>query len=535
MASATVPSASHRKEGRRRPLAESWRLLALVALAAVAAAAFVAHRYWPFEPKLVIEDLQEASDSRVTVRAFHRTYFPGPGCVLEGVVFTHGRVAEPLITIERLTIRTGYLRILSRHINTIEAEGLRVFIPAFGTGQSLHTQSSTITIGGIVANGATVEFASREQGKPPLRFDVHEASIRDVGWGGPLTYRVKVHNPEPPGEVTAAGKFGVWNENDPGQTPISGDYKFENADLGVYGGIGGTLSSVGKFNGKLGHIDISGTTDTPDFEVRSGHHPVRLTTEFSAYVDGTNGDTFLHRVEAHFGKTHVVAQGSVAKSKDGKGKTALLSLVSDGGRIEDILGLFVKAPRSPMSGAIKLRANVEIPPGEPRFLEKIRLKGAFGIGAGEFSKASTQEAVNKLSAGARGEKDPDDPETVLTDLTGQVALDHGVATFTELSFGIPGAAARMHGTYGLIDHKIDLHGQMDVLTKMSNTVSGPKAFLLKVMDPFFKKRKKGEILPVRISGVYEKPTFGLDLNDKKAQVPLPRKPPPGRDNYAPFG
>jgi hypothetical protein len=58
---------------------------------------------------------------------------------------------------------------------------------------------------------------------------------------------------------------------------------------------------------------------------------------------------------------------------------------------------------------------------------------------------------------------------VLTDLTGQVVLEHGVATFTDLSFGVPGAAARMHGTYGLIDHKIDLHGQMHVLTKISNT------------------------------------------------------------------
>lgn len=44
-----------------------------------------------------------------------------------------------------------------------------------------------------------------------------------------------------------------------------------------------------------------------------------------------------------------------------------------------------------------------------------------------------------------------------------------------------------------------------------------QAFLLKMMEPFFKKRRRGEILPVRISGTYEHPTFGLDLNDKKAQ------------------
>jgi hypothetical protein len=66
---------------------------------------------------------------------------------------------------------------------------------------------------------------------------------------------------------------------------------------------------------------------------------------------------------------------------------------------------------------------------------------------------------------------------------------------------------------------------MQVRTKISNTSSGVKAFILKVMDPFFKKRKKGEILPVRISGTYENPSFGLDPMDKKARWPPPSNPP----------
>jgi len=37
-----------------------------------------------------------------------------------------------------------------------------------------------------------------------------------------------------------------------------------------------------------------------------------------------------------------------------------------------------------------------------------------------------------------------------------------------------------------------------------------------------KKRRREEIVPVRISGTYEHPTFGLDPNDKKARkVPEP--------------
>jgi AsmA-like C-terminal region len=501
-------------------------VLILVAIGIVLGAiALALTHWWPFTQSAVIQDLREASDhSQITVRAFRETYFPSPGCVLEGVVFHRGRdKSNPLITIDRLTIRGSYFGILSQRVSRITADGMRVSIPAFGTSQSFHTSPSKITIDEIVANGSTVEFASSDPESEPLRFDIHEAFFKNVSWSGPLTYRVRVHNPEPPGEVSAEGKFGVWNKPNPGDTPISGQYKFEQADLAVYQGIAGQLSSTGEFSGKLDHIDISGATDTPDFEVKSGKHPVHLTTKFSAYVDATKGDTFLKQVVADFWKTQIVAQGSIATSADGHGKTALIELRSSKARIEDILRLFVKADHAPMSGRVTLQAHAEIPPGKERFLKKVKLRGGFGISGGTFSE-STQQDVDKLSAGARGEKEADkaDPETVLTDLKGQVNLVSGTAAFSDLSFGVPGAASRMHGTYDLISHKIDLRGQLQVDSKISNSSSGGKAFLLKMMEPFFKKKRQGEIVPVRISGTYEHPSFGLDLNDKKAQkVPAP--------------
>lgn len=498
-------------------------LIAILILAALCVMALVLSRHWPFAEAPVLQNLREASDSQVKVRAFHETYFP-PGCILEGVVFDHGpNQAKPLISIEKLTIQGSYSGMLANRITRLTAEGLHVLVPAFGTGSALHTTPSKITISEIVADGAAIEFAFKDPQKRPLRFDVQEASLRDVGWSGPLTYRVKVHNPEPPGEVTATGKFGVWNENDAGETPISGEYKFEQADLSMYEGIAGKLSSTGKFDGKLSHIDISGTTDTPDFEVKSGGHPTRLKTEFTAYVDATHGDTFLEKVDADFWKTHVVATGSIAGSADGKGKTALIDLRTNSARIEDLLRLFVSANRAPMSGKVTFQGHAEIPPGAQRFLERVKLRGSFGIAAGTFTEPSTQEGVNKLSAGARGEKDTPDPETVLTDLSGREDLQEGIATFADLSFGVPGAAASLHGTYNLINSKIDLRGQMKLDSKISNTQSGPKALLLKAIEPFFKKRKQKEIVPVRISGTYGHPTFGLALNDKDAQnVALPR-------------
>ena len=400
-------------------------LAALLICVAVCAAVYW-NRFWPFTEKAIVQDLAEASDSTVTVRSAHRTYFPVPGCVVEGIEFKHGPDKRTLITIDKLTIEGSYSGILSNRVPRIRAEGGHVFVPPLGSNVTFKTQHSNLVVEEIVADGAVIEFASRDPGKKPLRFEVHQGLLRNVQWGNPIEYDLKFHNPEPTGEISTRGKFGVWIQGKPGETPISGDYTFERADLGAYGGVAGTLDSKGKYGGVLKHIDISGATNVPNFEVTIGGHKVKLVTQYSAYVDAIHGDTFLKSVDSHFGRTDLAAEGSIAGVKGQKGKTALLDLTSRRGRIEDILGLFVSAPRAPMSGPISLKAKVEIPPGDERFLEKVKLSGAFGIDNGKFEAPETQKNVNELSAGARGEK-MEDAETVLTDLKGQVVLTGGIA------------------------------------------------------------------------------------------------------------
>ena len=47
-----------------------------------------------------MQNLDEASDSKLRLRTFYRTYFPFPGCVLEGLEFNHGsNTSKPLITV----------------------------------------------------------------------------------------------------------------------------------------------------------------------------------------------------------------------------------------------------------------------------------------------------------------------------------------------------------------------------------------------------------------------------------------------------
>lgn len=504
--SPTTPSRS--RSGHRTLVVAG--VLAIVA----GAIALIYTRLSPFSEKSVSEDLSEVSDSTVRIGRYRQTFLPTPGCVLEDVEFRHGPDHSRFITIDRVVIEGSYGALLKHQVPTITTAGAHVFIPPFGRNWTFKSQPSTTSVGQIIAQETIVEFQSSTPNSAPLTFAVHRAVLHDVRSSAAIGYELHFRNPTPPGDISVHGKFGPWPENHAEESPFSGEYTFDGADLSSFGGIGGILTSHGHFDGPLRKIKIAGTTDVPDFQVKSSTHKIHVATRFDAYVDAMHGDTFLSNVEAQVGHTTLLAQGSVARTPGHNGKFTDLRLIAQNGRIEDILDLFIKAPRSPMSGPISFRAGVQIAPSDQPFLKKVDLHGQFGIDKGSFSKAETQQDVNKLSAGARGQS-KEDPATVMTDMTGNVRLSSGVARFSELSFSVPGAHAKLHGTYNVIDERIDLHGNMRVDTEISKTTSGIRSFFLKVMDPFFKKKKKGEIVPVHILGTYDKPQFGLDIAGKK--------------------
>jgi hypothetical protein len=476
--------------------------------------------YWPFTKTAVIQSLQDASSSTVEIAGFHGTYFPFPGCIADGVTFRRSSDpnAPPLIAVGKLTIESSFLGLLTRHVTRIRAEKLHITIPPFGTAQNSPSRGNP-TIDEIVADGAILEF-TRRSGKPPLIFAVHESSLRNIGAARSLSFQVKLSNPEPTGEITASGRFGPWKVGDAGQTPVSGDYTFQHADLSMFHGIAGTLSSDGKFQGTLEHIGVQGSTETPDFEVTSSGRSVQLQTQFDAFVNAKNGDVSLQQVKSNFRKTTVISKGGVAGTPDQEGKTATVDMQVSNGRIEDILRLFVTSNESPMSGAVSLRARATVPPGPEPFLRKVELLSDFGVEAGSF-KTATQQNVNQLSAASRGESD-ENPATVLSDLKGHVVLREGIATFSNLSFGVPGASAEMYGTYSLLTQGIDLHGTLKMDSDLSKMEHGVKSLLLKAMDPLFKKKTGGSVVPFKITGTYRQPVFGLDLIGNKASKPSKR-------------
>jgi hypothetical protein len=500
---------------------------AALAAVGVASCAIVLALNWPFTQTAVTKTLEDRFARDVKIRKFRSTYFP-PGCVAEGIEFLHRKRKDlpPLITVQTLTIRTGYSGLLRIHklINDVQVAGLHVLVPPKSPDSvsqtfplTNSTSGKTLTIGEITTDDAVLEFMPEQPAADRFTLRIDHLTLDHVGESDPVTFHARFSNTEPPGEIRSDGRFGPWNEVDPGSTKLLGSYTYEHAKLGVFEGIAGTLSSRGKYSGTVGHIDAEGNFDVPDFQISGSAHKIHLTSSFQAVVDGTNGDTFLTRVESHFGRTAVISQGDVKSRPAQHGKTVMLTLSISQGRIEDLLRLFTGSERPAETGDLRLQTKVELPPGPDSFIRRLRLDGTLGIGSGRFTDPNIQKPVNRLAESARGEtKDQEEvaAATVLSNLKGHFSADDGIAKLSNVSFTEPGTLAEIDGTYNLVNKKLNMRGVLHTSGKLADTTSGFKSAALKALGPFIKK-KSITVVPFVITGTSSDPSFALDLGAKR--------------------
>jgi hypothetical protein len=326
-----------------------------------------------------------------------------------------------------------------------------------------------------------------------------------------MRFTAELTNPKPPGLIHTSGKFGPWNMDAPSESAVDGHYDFQNADLSVFNGISGTLSSVGDFTGTLVSITVDGTTDTPNFKLDSGSRSVHLTTNFHAVVNGTNGNTYLQPVNAHFLGSNVVARGEVSSEPGERGKTISLDVNVNDARVQDLLELAVTSAQPVLAGKITTNAKLRIPPGRRKVLQRLQLAGNFEILEARFASEKVKDAIVGLSRRAQGKPNDLTIQDVPAELAGAFVMRDSTLTFSPLQFDIPGVVAQVKGTYGLNSEALNFSGDVRMQAHVSNTMTGVKRILLKPVDPMFARHNAGTYLPVNVTGEREHPQIKLDI------------------------
>ncbi|MGA8026209.1 MAG: AsmA-like C-terminal region-containing protein [Bryobacteraceae bacterium] len=489
----------------------------------------------------VIQALQERFDADVDLKSLDVSLYPKPRAIGEGLSIRHKGWTDPhpLIYIRRFTARTDFDTLIDRknHVTFLRLEGLEIHIPPRGRSvleQGLEqnhevasaepgqdTTSLRFLIDTIVADGTLLEIDPKIEGKPPLRFEIEKLTLQPVGPGQPMLYKASLTNAKPPGLMGSTGRFGPWQRDDPRATAVSGNYNFSNADLAVFKGISGTLSSTGSYHGVLQHIEVDGTTDTPNFALKRGSERVHLATKFHSVVNGTDGDTILDPVDAQFRHSEFICRGGIVHLAGGQGKTVSLDAVTTHARMEDILTLVMGTKKPILTGAVDFKTKILIPPGHQEVLDKLNLDGQFALSSAEFTSPKIEQRLQSLSNRARGiskKEEEESPETVASDLYGKFKLEDGLTTFSTLSFSVPGAAIRLAGKYNLRSEQIDMAGQFRMQATLSQTQSGIKHWALKPFDRFFEKNGAGFELPITISGTKAHPEVGTEIFHRKITI-----------------
>jgi hypothetical protein len=493
--------------------------------------------------------LEERFDSDVELESLRVSMLPRLRVAGTGVVLRHrGRTdVPPLIAIPAFSAEATLWGLLGEplRLSRVHLEGLEINIPPGGMSldddkpkpdddaeketdakappppdprrSGATNGTSPLVVEDLLSERAVLKILRRETGKTPRIFEIAHLSMQRVGADDPWPFRAELTNPTPPGEIAVEGTFGPWNAGEPSGTALAAKYEFRDADLGVFKGIRGILQSDGAFNGVLERIEVDGTADVPEFALDAVGQPVRLTTKFSAVVDGTNGNTWLRPVNATLGESPIVANGGVVEKDGQDGRTITLDIVMSEARIEDVLRLAVKGAEPPMTGALELKTSFLLPPGDRDAIEKLQLDGSFKVASGRFAKGSVQAKMNELSQKARGEGNSGDPaEQVVSNFTGRFVMKDGAIHFSTLTFAVPGARVNLAGTFALRSEALDFRGTVRLDAKLSELTTGVKSFLLKAVDPLVRS-KDVTVIPITVRGTAQKPDFGLDI--KRAFAP----------------
>ncbi|HEV2485638.1 MAG TPA: AsmA-like C-terminal region-containing protein [Terracidiphilus sp.] len=525
----------------------------LAAFAVLTGAVLVlAHRAEPIMRAYIVQGLRDHFHARVELDSFHLTLRNGlwaegkglriwPPAEVEGVGMPgFAGPPTPLIRLNEFRFHAPlhYDPRQAIRISVVQLKGLDVDMPprphfehsAKGTAAVPATAGARLLrfqVDSLECNGAHLTVETSKPGKLPLEFAIAHLTLTGIHTGGPMNFDAELTNPRPVGTIHTRGSLGPWLVADPGESPIVGDYRFEHADLSGFKGIAGIMNSTGHYQGTLRDMVVDGETDTPDFQLTLFDTALPLHTKFHAYVDGTNGDTQLQPVEATLGHSHFWTQGQIVRAAatvGGKygprpgGHDIALTIDVDRGRIEDFLRLVSRSGTPLLTGALTMKAGLEIPPGPVPVHERLKLTGTFTLDDAQFTSPKIQDRIREMSA--RGQGRPKDAKAsgddeVRSTMKGDFQMASGVVTLPALEYTVPGAVIDLKGTYGVEGGVLNFAGTAKMQATVSAMVGGWKGLLLKPVDRYFQKDGAGTEVPIHINGTRADPQFGIDFNRMK--------------------
>lgn len=491
-----------------------WYALAggVAVLLIVGVAAWLVNGHWPYRYRNVKPMLENVFASQITFGQYHRIYFPNPGFVADKVTLRRNTALglPPVGSIDHVRVEGRWidLILLRRRVKRVEADGLHVVIPPVGSeanhqdfplGSARDFTGPETAVGELDIYNALLDIMRTDGSR--YSFPVFRLVLGNVQQGRRVTFRLKMQNAIPSGDIQAHGSLGPVRADDLGQTPVSGEYTFTGVRLEDVSGLRGVLEAKGSFRGNLGGIEADTDGQVPDFAIGHGQ-PRQLTGRARGAVNALNADVKLHSVDLHTGRTDIHAEGTIA----GKPKTTDLDIAVRRGRAEDILQPFMHG-RAPITGPVQLRTKARLAPAEEgkTFFQRLTMDGRFDIPAEKMTNPQTAKSMTAFSERAQGGHEPaqevgDDQPQAISSLVGDVIIRNGIAHAKALTFELPGAVAHVSGDFDLRNQNVKMTGDLRMQADVSHVATGFKSVLLKPFAPFFRKKHAGAVVPIVVNG-----------------------------------
>jgi hypothetical protein len=465
--------------------------------------------HWPFRYRNVEPLLQKVFASQIKIERYHRTYFPHPGFVADNVTLRRNSAPNlpPVGTVTHLRVEGRWvdLLLLRDRVHLVNADGLHVIIPPAGSaankedfppGSSGDFTGPPTVVEQLDVQNATLDLLRAGGGR--YTFPIRRLLIGNLHQGQTISYSLDMQNARPSGRIQAHGSFGPLLAGKLEATPVTGDFTFTGVKLSEIHGLHGTLSAVGHFQGRLGEIDGSAQSSTPDFSVANGRGTL-VEGNVTYDVSGLNGDITLHAVDVHTGRSLIHAEGNIS----GSPKVTSVDLLVEHGRVEDLLRPFITCD-TPVTGPVLLHGHANLAGGtSASFFDRLTMNGVFTVPGERFTDTATERNLTAFSQRAQGVKTGEDSgaqPAVLPHVAATVSVRNGMAELSPLMVHMPGAAVRLKGAFDLQNQNVRLTGDLRMQSDVSHVTTGFKAILLKPLAPFFKKDGAGAVVPIAITG-----------------------------------